>query len=247
MVALTRAALARPNAPDGDPSAQQRLCAGMRPTPPGWVRPDLTARTRFFDERVLEAISTGLRQVVVLGAGYDDRALRFRSPGVRFFEIDHPATQGDKARRLQAMGTDAAGPVLAPADFRHDNIGEILAASGHDADQPSLFVCEGLFVYLDRRTIIDLLGSLHSRAPGSSTLAASLATHPEGMDSTEVVAVANSRRRSAAQEPWRTILPPGAHIALLTRAGWQPDLVLDAAELDPRSPPGRCLLVTATR
>ena len=75
----------------------------MRPSGTGGQGASLIARTRFFDDRVLAALSAGIRQVVILGAGYDDRALRFRSPGVRFFELDHPATQADKARRLRAM------------------------------------------------------------------------------------------------------------------------------------------------
>jgi hypothetical protein len=90
VVALTRARLERPHTPGGDPEAQGRLCRGMRPVGAIPQRASLIARTRFFDDRVLAALSAGIGQVVILGAGYDDRALRFRSPGVRFFELDHP-------------------------------------------------------------------------------------------------------------------------------------------------------------
>jgi O-methyltransferase involved in polyketide biosynthesis len=58
---------------------------------------------------VVDAIDRGVKQVVILGAGYDGRALRFRTPGVRFFEVDHPATQIDKLRRLAALGVSVAG------------------------------------------------------------------------------------------------------------------------------------------
>src|SRR5580704_3682653 len=102
-VALTRAGLDRPHSPDGDPAAQHALCAGMTFSPPSWLRPGIEARTRFFDQQVQAAISAGVRQIVICGAGYDDRALRFRSDGVRFFEVDHPGTQADKVRRLLAI------------------------------------------------------------------------------------------------------------------------------------------------
>jgi hypothetical protein len=80
----------------------------MQFSPPAWLEPSIAARTRFVDAEVTGAIEAGLRQVVTCGAGYDDRALRFRTSGVRFFELDHPATQADKARLLRALG-EAAG------------------------------------------------------------------------------------------------------------------------------------------
>jgi methyltransferase (TIGR00027 family) len=245
-VALTRAELTRPHTPDGDPDAQRRLCRGMRPLGSSPLRPSLVARTRFFDERVLAALPAGIRQVVILGAGYDDRALRFRSPGVRFFELDHPATQADKRRRLRAVqaSPDGPGPTLAPADFRRDDAAAVLAASGHDARQPTLFLCEGLLVYLDGAACVRLLSALRARAAAGSELAVSLATHREGVDSARAVAVANSRRRNA-DEPWLTILPAAAHLELLGRAGWQVDDSVDAAGLGTGAEPGRSLLVTA--
>jgi methyltransferase (TIGR00027 family) len=243
-VALTRARLERPHTPGGDPDAQRRLCRGMRSAGTGRLRPSLIARTRFFDERVVAALSAGIRQVVILGAGYDDRALRFRSPGVRFFELDHPATQQDKRRRLRGMPARDRGPVLAAADFRHDDVTAVLETCGHAADQPTLFLCEGLLVYLDRAACLRLLSAARASAAEGSELAASLATHRDGADSARVAALANSRRRSA-EEPWLTILPAAAHLELLGEAGWVVDRSVDAALLGTGAEPGRSLLVTA--
>jgi methyltransferase (TIGR00027 family) len=248
VVALTRVPLARPHTPGGDPDAQRRLCRGMPPPAgPGRLGPSVIARTRFFDERVLAALSAGTAQVVILGAGYDDRALRFRSPGVRFFELDHPATQADKARRLRRVrGTEpgSGGPTLAAADFRDDDVAAVLEASGHDAGRPTLFLCEGLLVYLDQAICVRLLGALHARAAAGSELAVSLATHREGLDSGWVAAVANARR-GHPREPWLTILPAPAHLELLGRAGWRVSDRVDAADLGMGVEPGRSLLVTA--
>jgi methyltransferase (TIGR00027 family) len=244
VVAVTRAQLARPHSPAGDPGAQRRLCRGMRPGGPGSLRPSLIARTQFFDGRVLAAISGGITQIVILGAGYDDRALRFRAAGVRFFELDHPATQADKARRLRAMKAGTGGPALIPADFRHDDVAGVLAAGGHDAGLPTLFLCEGLLVYLDRPACVRLLGAARARAAAGSELAVSLATHPEGLDSSRVADAANSRRRNSA-EAWLTILPPAAQLDLLGQAGWQAEGGIDAARYGTGAEPGRSLLVTA--
>jgi methyltransferase (TIGR00027 family) len=243
-VALTRAGFSRPHTPAGDPRAQERLCAGMRPTRLAAMRARLAARTRFFDDQVLAAIGRGTSQVVILGAGYDDRALRFRAPGVRYFEIDHPATQADKRRRLAAMAPDGAGPVLAAADFRADDVAAVLAGCGQDPGQDTLFLCEGLLVYLDVPVISGLLGGLRVRAAPGSVLAVSLAVHPDGADTAAVLARANAARRAGATEPWRTILPAATHLALLESAGWVSEAV-DDAELVSGAAPRRSLLVTA--
>ena len=220
-VALTRASLIRPHSLGGDPDAQRKLCQDMRFAPPPWLQPSIAARTRFVDEEVVAAIAAGLRQIVICGAGYDDRALRFRTAGVRFFELDHPATQDDKARLLRQAGAGTGDVTLAEIDFRTDDVGAVLDQAGHDPDRPTLFVCEGLLVYLDRDTCHRLLAGLAARAADGSVLAVSIATHADGLDSAEVVATANLRRRAADAEPWQTILPAAEHLALIESAGWR--------------------------
>jgi methyltransferase (TIGR00027 family) len=244
-VALARAGFSRPHTPDGDPDAQRRLCAGMRPADIGPMRHSLAARTRFFDQQVLAAIDAGVAQVVIVGAGYDDRGLRFRVPGVRFFEVDHPATQSDKASRLREMTASIGDLTLAAADFRTDDVACVLSACGHDAARPSLFVCEGLLVYLDGDTGIRLLAGLRARAAPGSTLAVSLAAHRPGIASEQAVTVANARRRTADAEPWLTIRPADAYPGFLDQAGWRIDGAFDASRLDAGVPAGRSLLVTA--
>jgi methyltransferase (TIGR00027 family) len=203
------------------------------------------ARTRFFDDQVLVSIARGVRQVVICGAGYDDRALRFRTTGVRFFELDHPATQAHKAGQLRVMGAQTAELTLAAADFRTAEVATVLSTCGHDPNKPSLFICEGLLVYLDQRTCTRLLAGLRSRAAEGSRLAASLAVHRNGLSSEQVVAAANARRRTGRDEPWRTVLPLEAHLALLERCGWHVERATDAAELEADAVPGRAQLITA--
>ena len=243
---MIRAEMDRPHTPDGDPGAQAALCEGMRPAGAESHRAHINARTRFFDGQVLDALDRGVRQIVILGAGYDDRALRFRSPGVHFVEIDHPDTQDDKRRRIEKTGADTTGLTLAPADFRHDRVGDVLAANGHDPDEPTLFICEGLLVYLDQPATVDLLGGLRSRANQASALAASLSIHPDGADPDLVLIRANAARRNSVNEPWRTILTVAGQRGLLARAGWSIDERYDDAQLDGAARTGRSLLAVAT-
>jgi methyltransferase (TIGR00027 family) len=244
-VALIRAGLPRPHTRWGDPDAQAKLCSGMQPASADEFIPQMAARTRFFDSEVLSAVASGIGQIVILGAGYDDRALRFAFPGVQFYEVDHPVTQADKALRLEAIAGGSGGPVLASADFAADDLSAALSACGHDRDEPSLFVCEGLLVYLDQDTILRLLGTLRESATSTARLSASLAVHRPGLPSAQVTAAANERRFTAVGEPWRTILDPDAHVRLVERSGWRVERRVDAATLDDRVEPGRSLLVSA--
>ena len=64
-------------------------------------------RTRYFDDRLDEQLSLGCRQIVILGAGIDTRAVRKQAPGVAYFEIDDLNTLGFKRTRLAESGIDA--------------------------------------------------------------------------------------------------------------------------------------------
>jgi methyltransferase (TIGR00027 family) len=218
----------------------------MRPTSAdNRLRADIIARTRFFDEQVMEAVSKGVHQIVICGAGYDDRALRFRTKNVRFFELDHPATQLDKARRLHDMNVDMQELVLVPVDFRHDDFIGLLRGAGQITSQPTLFIVEGLLVYLDRQTGLRLLAGLRSIAASGSTLATSLAISREGADSNQLVAAINASRQTGRVEPWLTIFSADAYSAFLNQAGWQIDCASGPMDLETGRDTSRMLLVTA--
>jgi methyltransferase (TIGR00027 family) len=165
---------------------------------------------------------------------------------VRFLEVDHPVTQADKASRLRDMGIGADGPILAGCDFQAGSITDTLAVSGHDRREATLFLSEGLLIYLDEAACLRLLAGLAVCAAAGSTLAVTLATHASDLTAREVAAAANSRRRTGGSEPWRTILPAAAHLAMLARAGWTMAAMADSPVASADVSHGRrSLLVTA--
>jgi methyltransferase (TIGR00027 family) len=107
-------------------------------------------RTRYLDDHVAHWTAAGFAQVVILGAGLDTRAARQAAPGVRFFEVDHPATQADKRRRLATLSgypVEAAHHV--PCDFESgDDFLNELCAGGFDPAAPALILWEGVTPYL---------------------------------------------------------------------------------------------------
>lgn len=109
----------------------------------------MALRTRYIDDCVTRALDRGVRQVVVLGAGLDTRAARLAREGVRFFEVDQPASQVDKCERLSrfdAYPMDAA--TFVPCDFERDDFVQLLEAAGLDGGSPVCFVWEGVIYYL---------------------------------------------------------------------------------------------------
>jgi len=82
---------------------------------------------------------------VVLGAGLDTFAYRNPFGGrLRVFEVDHPATQAWKRRRLAEAGIAAPGDLIyAPVDFERENLSEQLARAGLDPGVRTFFTWLG--------------------------------------------------------------------------------------------------------
>jgi methyltransferase (TIGR00027 family) len=126
-------------------------------------------RTRFIDDALLDALADGIRQVVILGAGFDSRA--YRIPGLedaRVFEVDTPAMLAFKRSCLAKMlGVLPSNVVHVPADFRRRALSEVLSSAGYDARLPTFFICEGLTQYLAAEAVDDILGFVARGAAGN--------------------------------------------------------------------------------
>lgn len=110
----------------------------------------IRARVRYFDDFVKASLADGVEQLVILGAGYDTRAYRIDGCGkIRVFEVDHPATQAIKQEKIKRIFGQLPGHVLyVPVDFECDNLGEKLMEKGYDRSKKTLFVLEGLIMYI---------------------------------------------------------------------------------------------------
>jgi methyltransferase (TIGR00027 family) len=128
------------------------------------------ARQTLFD-RVVEQYLPDITQFVILGAGFDTRALRLKGAPeyapVRSFEIDTPPTLAFKRAKLTKAGIDSTGLTFVPADFEKDDWLTRLFDSGFDPGQPALFIWEGVIPYLDREAVKDTLRKIASTAKGS--------------------------------------------------------------------------------
>jgi methyltransferase (TIGR00027 family) len=136
------------------------------------VMADMIAlRTLAIDASVRDAVGRGAKQIVILGAGYDGRAWRMPElTGVKVFEVDHPATQGDK-RAHRAELPPAKGIVIFVAmDFLRESLGTVLDRAGHDRASPTCWIWEGVVMYLSRDVVRSTLAGIAERSATGSTL-----------------------------------------------------------------------------
>ena len=131
-----------------------------------------TARTHHGDRLLHAALVGGAQQVVILGAGYDTRAYRFREQlaNVPVFEVDLPGTQARKKRRLQAVfGALPSHVRYVPIDFARQRLEQVLSAAGYDPALQTHFNWEGVTYYIDEPAVSRVLTFVREHAaPGSA-------------------------------------------------------------------------------
>jgi methyltransferase (TIGR00027 family) len=129
-------------------TAQAEIDAFLRASP---AYANVVIRTRYTEDALAAAIARGITQYVLVGAGFDSYALRapVGAEHVRIFEIDHPATQTLKTRRLSDCGVAVRDTVqFIPADLSKERLGAALARSAFNPDELTFFSLLGVTMYL---------------------------------------------------------------------------------------------------
>lgn len=126
-------------------------------------------RTRYFDDYLEAAVSSGIRQVAVLAAGLDARAYRLPwLAGCTVYELDRPQVLEYKRATLAQAGRE---PIADRREVAVDLRGDwpkALRDSGFDSDRPTAWLIEGLLIYLTPAAQDRLFDTVHSlSAPGS--------------------------------------------------------------------------------
>src|SRR4051794_25984050 len=98
--------------------------------------------------------------VVIIGAGFDSRAYRLK--GGTWVELDEPQVIAYKNERLPASNSENQLERI-PIDFSTDSLEEKL--SPFSGQGPVVVVIEGVFMYLEPKTIENLLQTLRRLFP----------------------------------------------------------------------------------
>jgi methyltransferase (TIGR00027 family) len=126
-------------------------------------------RKRCIARLTRSALMNGAVQVVVIGAGFDPLSFELRHdfPYAQFWEIDHPATQRHKVRAFPKIGSERLHFIAVDLNAAALD-GEALIKSGFHPTQRTLWIAEGLLMYLMLDFVSSLTSTLKSlSAPGS--------------------------------------------------------------------------------
>ena len=180
------------------------------------------ARSRIAEDALSGAVESGIRQIVILGAGLDTFALRspHESRQIRIFEVDHPATQSWKRQRLRDAQL-ALPPDLhfVPVDFERDELGESLVGAGFQQNAPAFFSWLGVVPYLTQDAIGDTLDYIASIQ--NSEVVFDYMEPPQAF-SEEVRALVTKRTEQLERidERWASRLEPAGVSAMLRSHGF---------------------------
>jgi methyltransferase (TIGR00027 family) len=144
--------------PNSSPERMQAIIDGMG------------LRTKYFDDYLLAAVASGIRQVVILASGLDARAYRLGWPAdTVVYEIDQPQVIEFKTRTLADLGAEPTATRRTVAIDLRGDWPAALQAAGLDAGAPTAWLAEGLLIYLPPEAQDRLFDNITAlSAPGST-------------------------------------------------------------------------------
>ncbi len=182
----------------------------------------IVPRTVAIDDAVRARLTS---QLVILGAGLDDRAWRMPElADVDVFEVDHPASQADKRDRVGELRPQARSVRFVPVDFSHDQLEPALASAGHRRHEATTWIWEGVVTYLRRGEVATTLRAIRDSSTGGSRLIVNYQTMTLstvlGRMVARAMAAAAGRRSPWADEPVRSSWTPDTMSKLLATHGF---------------------------
>lgn len=224
-----------------DPDADWRARPDMDPHFTRMFRAAMVARARYVEDLVIEQSDRGVDQYVILGAGLDTFAQRHPETAsrLRIFEVDQPAPQAWKRRRLIELGLGVPDQLhFVPVDFEADGAGgswwDRLLAAGFDATRPAVVASTGVSMYLTKEANAATLRRLASLAPGS-TVAMSFLLPMDLLGAEERPGLrASQNGASASGTPFISFFAPEEMLALARGAGFGDARHVSAATLNER-------------
>lgn len=153
------------------PEAKARLEEMYRLFP--GTQNSIVARVRYFDDYLQDSVDNGIKQLVILGAGYDTRAYRIEGikEHVKVFEVDYPDTQKVKMDKVKEIfGSLPSHVVFVNADVGSEELFKRLSEYGYDQSQKTLFIMEGLLYYIPPDGVKNLLSFIAQNSGNGSKM-----------------------------------------------------------------------------
>ena len=204
----------------------------------------MVVRSRFAEDELAAAIARGASQYVILGAGLDTFAYRNPYPAaqLRVFEVDHPATQAWKWKRLTGANIVIPPPeslAFASVDFEKQSLADGLAAVDFKPDRVTFFSWLGVTPYLTQRAMDSTLLFIASCAKGSGVVFDYVRAKNQMGILGRLAFERLARRVAMAGEPFQLLFDPQKLIAQMRGMGFLQFEDLGGAELNARYFAGR--------
>ena len=194
------------------------------------LRSHVVLRSRFTEDRLADAVRRGVRQYVILGAGFDTFA--FRQPAwaksLKIVEVDHLDTQSVKRSFLARAGlADAENMRFAPVDFERESLLEGLRRHHVSLEELTFFSWLGVTMYLHEAAVDLALRSMAAYPPGSEVVLTF--KQPPTQTAGKAAAVARQLADQVASvgEPFVSFFEPAAMKAKLLAVGFRKVEFLD--------------------
>ena len=199
------------------------------------LRSHVLLRSRYAEDRLALAVSRDVTQAVFLGAGFDTFSLRQPewASALTIFEVDHPATQGEKHRRMRdADLVLPANARLVAFDFERESLLAGLSRGGVRLDGVTFFSWLGVSMYLREAAVRATLECLASFPAGSEVVFTFLEPPADDESRRSRFRSFLADRVAAAGEPFLSRFTPSALSALCHECGFSSVGFLSAEEAD---------------
>lgn len=137
------------------------------------ITAQVVARAKYAEEKLEQAVSKGISQYVIIGAGFDSFCLRRPefAADLQIYEIDHPATQEIKQMRLtEILDSSPEGVEFLGVDLEKRTIADALSSSSFLKDERAFFSWLGTVPYLSKGAVSCVLRDLASFATRESEI-----------------------------------------------------------------------------
>lgn len=208
----------------------------------------VAVRTKFFDDFLISVIPE-VRQIVILGVGYDTRAYRLPlPPELCIYEIDLPEIMSRKEAILKDIPSKCYRQSIA-TDLQKPWV-HLLTKHGYKSNQPTVWLMEGLLMYLDKTEINTLLQTISDFSVKGSYLGADLISVKSWqIGSKTQKGLISKNWRFGTDEPEELFANYGWNASVIQPGEIRANYGRYSVQIAPRSVPGmrRCFMVTAKK
>jgi methyltransferase (TIGR00027 family) len=137
------------------------------------ITAQVVSRAKYAEEKLEQAVSKGISQYVIVSAGFDSFCLRRPdfSTGLQIYEIDHPATQQIKQKRLlEILDSFPEGVEFLAVDLEKRTIADALSDSSFSKGERAFFSWLGTVPYISEDAVFNVLRELASFAVEGSEI-----------------------------------------------------------------------------